>query len=129
MASFGRTRRTQSGGLRPLALLFTVSVLLLLLRNTDVVRVTSSFATALLVPVQRVLADAGVASNRFVQAITEIDRLRQDNADLRAEVDRVTLENVRLREQAIAVQQATRLAETRPGCRARSCSASGATRG
>ncbi len=113
MASFGRTRRTQSGILRPLALLFTVSVLLLLLRNTDVVRVTSSFATALLVPVQRVLADAGVASNRFVQAITEIDRLRQDNADLRAEVDRVTLENVRLREQAIAVQQATRLAETR----------------
>jgi len=113
MASFGRTRRTQSGVLRPLALLFTVSVLLLLLRNTDVVRVTSSFATALLVPVQRVLADAGVASNRFVQAITEIDRLRQDNADLRAEVDRVTLENVRLREQAIAVQQATRLAETR----------------
>ncbi len=113
MASFGRTRRTQSGILRPLALLFTVSVLLLLLRNTDVVRVTSTFATALLVPVQRVLADAGVASNRFVQAITEIDRLRQDNADLRAEVDRVTLENVRLREQAIAVQQATRLAETR----------------
>src|SRR6266542_4062397 len=113
MASFGRTRRTQSGVLRPLALLFTVSVLLLLLRNTDVVRVTSSFATALLVPVQRVLADAGVASNLYVPAITEIDRLRQDNADLRAEVDRVTLENVRLREQAIAVQQATRLAETR----------------
>lgn len=112
MASFGRTRRTQSGVLRPLALLFTVSVLLLLLRNTDVVRVTSSFATALLVPVQRVLADAGVASNRFVAAISEIDRLRQDNADLRAEVDRLTLENVRLREQAIADQQAARLAQT-----------------
>lgn len=113
MASFGRTRRTQSGVLRPLVLLFTVSVLLLLLRNTDVVRVTSSFATAVLVPVQRVLADAGVASNRFAAAITEIDRLRQDNADLRSEVDRLTLENVRLREQAIADQQAARLAQTR----------------
>jgi rod shape-determining protein MreC len=113
LASFGRTKRQQQGVTRTLALLFTVSVLLLLLRNTDVVRVGSTFATQLLIPVQRVLADAGVTSNRFVQAITEIDRLRQDNADLRAQVDRLTLENVQLREQSIANEQAARLASTR----------------
>ena len=99
--------------MRTLVLLFTLSVILLLLRNTDVVRGTSSFATQMLIPVQRVLADLGAGTNRIVAAITEIDRLRQDNADLRAQVDRLTLENVRLREQQIAGDQAARLATTR----------------
>ncbi len=113
MASFGRTKRTSHGLTRTLALLFGISVLLLLLRNSDIVRGASAFATQLLIPVQRVLADAGVSSNRFVQAISEIDRLRQDNAELRAQVDRLTLENVQLREQAIANEQAARLATAR----------------
>ena len=109
MASFGRARRTQSGVLRPFALLVFVSVLLLALRNTDVVRGSSTFVTQLLVPVQRVLADVGAAGDRFASAISQIDRLRDDNSRLQTENDRLTLENVRLREQAIVGQQAERL--------------------
>jgi rod shape-determining protein MreC len=111
MASFSRTRRAQSGFLRSFAVLFAVSALLLFLRNSDPVRGASTFATQLLVPVQRVLADAGITTNRFVQAITEIETLRADNATLRGEVDRLTLENVQLREAAFAAQQAGKLNE------------------
>lgn len=109
MASFGRVRRAQGGSLRTLAVLFVISALLLVLRDSDPVRAASTFATQLLVPVQRVLADAGIRSNRVVQAITEIDRLQADNAALRAQVDRLTLENVRLREDAFAAEEAAKL--------------------
>ncbi len=111
MASFGRTRRAQNGFVRSFAVLVVVSLLLLFLRNSDPVKGASTAATQLLVPIQRVLADAGITSNRFVQAITEIETLRADNATLRAEVDRLTLENVQLREAAFAAQQAGKLAE------------------
>ena len=109
MASFGRARRTQGGVLRPFALLVVVSLLLLGLRNTDVVRGSSTFLTQLLVPVQQVLAGVGAAGDRFASAIAQIDRLRDDNSRLQTENDRLTLDNVLLREQAIAGQQAERL--------------------
>jgi rod shape-determining protein MreC len=109
MTSFGRARRTQGSVLRPFALLVVVSLLLLGLRNTDVVLGTSTFLTQLLVPVQRVIADVGAAGDRFASAIAQIDRLRDDNSRLQTENDRLTLENVRLREQAIAGQQAEKL--------------------
>ena len=109
MASFGRTRRAQNGFLRSFALLFLVSALLLVARNSDPVRGVATVATQLLVPIQRVLADAGITSNRFVQAITEIETLRANNAALGADVDRLTLENVQLREAAFAAQQAAKL--------------------
>jgi rod shape-determining protein MreC len=109
MASFSRTRRAQNGFLRSFAVLLAISTLLLFLRNSDPVRGASTFATQLLVPIQRVLADAGITSNRFVQAITEIETLRADNATLRADVDRLTLENVQLREAAFAAQQTAKL--------------------
>jgi len=110
VASFGRTRRAQQGGsFRLFAVLFAISIVLLLARNSDPVRGAAMFGTQLLVPVQRVLADAGITSNRFVQAITEIETLRADNAALHAEVDRLTLENVQLREAAFAAQQAAKL--------------------
>ena len=109
MVSFGRSRRAQGGVIRPFAILFAISALLLLARDTDPVRSVATLGTTVLVPVQRVLADAGITSNRFVQAITEIERLRADNATLREEVDRLTLDNVRLREAAFAAQQAAKL--------------------
>jgi rod shape-determining protein MreC len=109
MASFGRARRTQGGVLRPFALLVVVSLLLLGLRNTDAVRGSSTFLTQLLVPVQQVLAGVGAAGDRFASAIAQIDQLRDDNSRLQTENDRLTLDNVRLREQAIAGQQAERL--------------------
>jgi rod shape-determining protein MreC len=109
MASFGRARRTQGSVLRPFVLLVVVSVLLLGLRNTDVVTGSATFLTQLLVPVQRVLADVGATGDRFASAIAQIDSLRDDNSRLQTENDRLTLENVRLREQAIAGQQAEKL--------------------
>ena len=93
------------------AVLFVVSALLLMLRNSDPVRGASTFATQLLVPIQRVLADAGITSNRFFQAIGDIETLRADNAALRAENERATLENVQLREAAFAAQQAAKLSD------------------
>src|SRR5881396_2543587 len=59
MATFGRTRRAQGGGnafVRPLAFLLTVSLALLLLRDTAAVRGVSIFATEFLVPAERILA-------------------------------------------------------------------------
>ena len=111
MASFGRARRTQAGFFRPFAILLAISLVLLLSRNSEPVRQLATGATQLLVPIQRVLADVGVTSNRFVQAITEIQRLRSEDAALRADVDRLTLENVQLREAAFAAQQAAKLGE------------------
>ena len=111
MASFGRTRRAQAGVLRPFAVLLVLSALLLLGRNSEPVRAAAVFATQLLVPAQRVLADVGTRADRFAQAISEIESLRTDNANLRTEVDRLTLENVQLREAAFAAQQAARLGD------------------
>lgn len=111
MASFGRARRTQTGFLRSFAVLFVISALLLMLRNSDPIRGASTFATQLLVPVQRVIADAGNTGNRFFQTVSDIETLRADNAALRAENERLTLENVQLREAAFQAQQAAKLSE------------------
>ncbi len=111
MASLGRTRRAQHGFVRSFAVLFLVSTLLLLARNWDPLRSLATAGTELLVPAQRVLADAGITVNQFTQAVSEIQRLRADNATLRADVDRLTLENVQLREAAFAAQQAARLSD------------------
>ena len=115
MAGFGRTRRAQPSFVRPFAILVALSLVLLLSRNSEPVRQLATGATGLLVPVQRVLADIGVTTNRFVQAITEIERLRADNAALRNDVDRLTLENVQLREAAFAAQQAAKLDQVAKG--------------
>ncbi len=109
MAHLGRARRAPGGALRPFLALALVSLTLLLLRNIDLVRSSSTFGTQLLVPLQGVLADAGGGVSRFFQAIGEIEDLRNTNARLRGEVDRLTLENVRLREDAIAARQAAKL--------------------
>ncbi len=111
MATLGRarTRRTNSVG-RPFAVLFVLSLLILVFRSTEVVRAVGVVGTQALVPIQRGLAETGVTANRFFQAIGEIDRIRAENADLRAANDRLTLENARLAEAAIAAQQGAKLA-------------------
>ncbi len=88
-----------------------VSALLVVSRDSAPVRQIATLGTELLVPVQRVLANAGITSNQFVQAINEIQQLRADNASLRDQVDRLTLENVQLREAAVAAQQAAKLSD------------------
>jgi len=109
VAHLGRARRAPGGALRPFLALALVSLALLLFRNVDFVRSSSTFGTQLLVPIQGLLADAGGGVSRFFRAIGEIEDLRNTNARLRGEVDRLTLENVRLREDAIAARQAAKL--------------------
>src|SRR6202022_2114212 len=62
-----------------------------------------------LVPVQRALAETGITTNRWFQAVGDLDRIRAENASLRAANDRLTLENARLAEAAIAAQQGAKL--------------------
>src|SRR6267143_80145 len=114
MASFGRARRAPGSGnafLRPFAVLFVVSLALLLLRETAFVRAGATFVTELLVPAERVLGQVGSAGGGVWQAIAEIENLRTDNDSLKARVDQLTLENIQLREQAFQGQQAMQLAE------------------
>jgi rod shape-determining protein MreC len=113
MATFGKARRAQGGGnafLRPFAALLFVSLALLVLRDTVAVRAGKTFVTELLVPAERVLGHVGGAMSGFWQAIAEIENLRTDNDSLRAANDRLTLENIQLRETAFQAQQATQLA-------------------
>ena len=113
MATLGRSRnRPRAGALRPFLFLFTLSLLILFTRNTDVIRAVSSGATTVLVPVQSVLADLGAGVDRMLQAALEIERLRGDNTRLREENERLLLESVRLREQAVAAEQQAKLDAT-----------------
>ena len=113
MAALGRSRaRAKPSILRPFLLLFTLSLLILFTRNTDVIRAVSSGATTVLVPVQSLLADLGAGVDRLVQATIEIERLRGDNTRLRDENERLTLESVRLREQVFAAEQQAKLDAT-----------------
>ncbi|MHB8631836.1 MAG: rod shape-determining protein MreC [Candidatus Limnocylindria bacterium] len=110
MAALGRTRARRTNGVaRPFAALFVISLLILLFRSAVAVQAAAEAGTQLLVPVQRVLAQTGATTSRFVQAIGELDRIRSENADLRAANDRLTLENARLAEAAIAARQGAKL--------------------
>ena len=112
MATFGRTRRSTSASgavVRPFAFLLAASLILLLARDTAVIHSASTFATELLIPVERVLGEIGAPVSRAWQAVAEIERLRSDNESLRTQVDRLTLDNVRLTEQVIAAEQAAKL--------------------
>ena len=113
MATLGRTRARRSNGVgRPFAALFVLSLLLLLFRSAEVVKATAAVGTQVLVPVQRALSETGVTTNRFFQAIGDLDRIRAENVGLRAANDRLTLENARLAEAAIAAQQGAKLEAT-----------------
>src|SRR3989442_55594 len=75
MASFGRiNRRTQSPSfVRPFILLFVTSLLLLLLRNTQVVRVASTVATEGLVPVQGVVGRVSEVGANYSKVLLVTD--------------------------------------------------------
>jgi rod shape-determining protein MreC len=110
MATFGRTRaRRTNSVVRPFAVLFVVSTLLLLFRSADVVRSAAAVGTQVLVPVQRALAETGITTNRWFQAVGDLDKIRAENVSLRVANDRLTLENARLAEAAIAAQQGAKL--------------------
>lgn len=102
------TRRTQ-GALRPFFALFGIAVFLLLARDTPPVVAAQSLASRALIPVEDAVSAAGLAVSGFFGSIAEIEQLRADNAQLRSQVESLTLENVRLREQATAALQAANL--------------------
>ena len=110
MATFSRTRARRSNSVaRPFAVLFVLSVLLLLFRSADVVRSAAAVGTQVLVPVQRALGETGITTNRWFQAVGDLDKIRAENTSLRVANDRLTLENARLAEAAIAAQQGAKL--------------------
>ena len=114
MAALGRVRTERSGRsdrsvLRQFTFLFVVALALLVARNTAPVRDAATAVTSALVPFKRALAQAGTGIGSFGESISEIQRLRADNTRMRGEIDQLTIENVRLRERAIAAQQATKL--------------------
>lgn len=114
MAALGRVRtersgRSDSGVLRQFTLLFVIALALLVARNTAPVRDAATALTSALVPFERALAQAGSGIGSFGESITEIQRLRADNARMRGEIDQLTIENIRLRERTIAAQQAMKL--------------------
>ena len=110
MATLGRSRRRTNGVARPFIGLFVLALLILLFRSASAVQAMAVAGTQVLVPVQRVLAETGITTNRFFQAIGELDQLRADNARLQVENNTLTLENARLAEAAIAAQQGAKLA-------------------
>src|SRR5258708_836088 len=110
MAMLGRTRQRRTNSVaRPFVALFVVALLLLLVRSAGAVQAVARIGTQVLARVQRLRAEPGVSTNRFFQAIGELDKLRPDNADLRAANDRLTLENARLTEEVIKARQGAKL--------------------
>ncbi len=109
MATLGRSRRRTNSVARPFIGLFLVALLILLFRSASVVQGLAVAGTQVLVPIQRVLAETGVTTNRFFQAIGELEKLRADNTRLRSDNDKLTLENARLAEAAIAARQGAKL--------------------
>src|SRR5258707_1023383 len=106
MTTLGRSRRRTNSVLRPFIALFLVSLLILLFRSASVVQAMAVAGTQALVPVQRVLAETGVTTNRFFQAIGELEKLRADNATLRA--------SIRTRRSPRRSSRATPAASSRP---------------
>jgi rod shape-determining protein MreC len=114
MASLGRIQQRKAGRadttvLRQFAVLFIVALALLVARNSAPVQEASRTVTQALVPFERALTSVGTAVTSFTEAVSQIQRLREDNARLHSEVDQLTIENVRLREAAVAAQQAAQL--------------------
>lgn len=117
MASLGRIQQRKAGRadttvLRQFAVLFIVALTLLVSRNTAPVQEASRALTSALVPVERSISGVGNAVSSFTEAVSQIQELREKNAALQHDVDQLTLENIRLREAAIAAEQASILGET-----------------
>lgn len=117
MASLGRIQQRKAGRadttvLRQFAVLFIVALSLLVGRNTPPVQEAARALTSALVPFERAITGVGQAATSFTEAISQIQQLREDNAALRRDIDQLTIENVRLREAAIAAEQAAQLNET-----------------
>lgn len=120
MASLGRVRtdrqpRGDTGVLRQFAVLFVLALAILVARDAGPVRHAASAVTTALVPFERALAAVGSGVSAFSESVGEIQRLRADNAALRGKIDALTIENIRLREEAIGARQLAALAAVASG--------------
>jgi rod shape-determining protein MreC len=81
--------------------LLATSMVLMALSSTPAVQELQRGITFAFSPFQRALDDAAGGVSRVVAALAEIDRLRIDNASLRAENERLRVENAR----AVAIKR------------------------
>src|SRR5213594_1921098 len=105
IASARRSPRT----LRPFFALFGIALFLLLARDTGPVMTAQSLAARALIPLEELVSGIGSGVSGVFSSIAEIDRLRSENEHLRVQVEQLTLENVRLREQDTAARQIAEL--------------------
>ncbi|OGO69748.1 MAG: rod shape-determining protein MreC [Chloroflexi bacterium RIFCSPLOWO2_12_FULL_71_12] len=113
MASLGRIQqrrpRADTTVLRQFTVLFLIALTLLVGRDAPPIQEASRALTQVLVPFERALTGAGTAVTSFTEAVSAIQQLREENARLQRDIDQLTIENVRLREAAIAAEQAAQL--------------------
>ena len=113
MASLGRIQqrrpRADTTVLRQFTVLFLIALTLLVGRDAPPIQEASRALTQVLVPFERAFTGAGTAVTSFTEAVSAIQQLREENARLQRDIDQLTIENVRLREAAIAAEQAAQL--------------------
>jgi len=113
VASLGRIQqrrpRADTTVLRQFTVLFLIALTLLVGRDAPPIQEASRALTQVLVPFERALTGAGTAVTSFTEAVSAIQQLREENARLQRDIDQLTIENVRLREAAIAAEQAAQL--------------------
>jgi rod shape-determining protein MreC len=95
--------------------LLVISVMLMGFSSNPAVRDVQNGISFAFRPIQGALDDAARAVSSVVAAITEIDRLRVDNAALRSENDRLAAENTRLEEIRRENESLTALLQLRAG--------------
>ena len=80
------------------AALLGVTVVLMALSSNPAVREVQNGVSFAFRPIQVALDDVARTASSVASAVSEIDRLRVDNAALQAENERLTAENARLEE-------------------------------
>lgn len=95
--------------------LLVTSVLLMAFSSNPAVREVQNGVSFAFRPIQGALEDVAHGASSLASAIVEIDRLRVDNAALRAETDRLKAENARLEEIRRENESLTALLQLRAG--------------
>jgi rod shape-determining protein MreC len=93
-----RSARVARRRILSFTILLALSLVAMTLSNTAFVRELQSGVGFAFRPVQATVSGVASTIGSVIASIQEMQTLRQDNRDLRAELDRLRIENVRLRE-------------------------------